>query len=280
MVEEGYDSLLSLQLIRGRFFSKAFSTDTLSIVLNESAVASLGITGDPIGAAVQSPDDFLNPPGGQTKNRYTVIGVVKDFHFQSLHEKVAPLFIVHIRKVSKADPLIAVKLAGDDQKGTIAAMESLWKRFVPERPMRYSFLDQTLADQYAKEATMQKIFMAFSLAAILIACLGLLGLVAYSIQMRVREIGIRKVLGASVPTILWLLGKNLLRTVLIAGLLAVPVAWWAMNNWLQDFPYRISLSPMYFILALAITILIAATTIGAQAIRAALANPTKSLRSE
>ena len=280
MADEGYDQVLSLQMAKGRFFSKAFSTDTTSIVLNERAVAELGLTGDPIGAHVTSPDDFLNPPGGKARTIYSVIGVVKDFHFQSLHEQVAPLFLVHVRKVTKTDPLIAVKLAGADHPATIAAMERIWKTFVPDRPFRYAFLDQTLAEQYRKESTTQKLFMIFSVMAILIACLGLLGLIAYSIQMRVREIGIRKVLGASVPSILWLLGKNLLRTVLVAGLIAIPVAWWAMHRWLQGFVYRINIGPSYFIIALCATIFIACATISFQAIRAAIANPTKSLRSE
>ena len=280
MVDEQFLPALSLQMDKGRFFSKSYGTDTLSIILNESAVTELGIKGNPLGARLTSPDEDLNPPGGQGQYIYTVAGILKDFHFQTLHEKIAPLYVINIRKFTKTDPLMVVKLKSGNFRETIQSIEKTWKKFNLERPFHYSFLDQKIADMYAADVTTKKIFSVFSILAILIACLGLLGLITYTIQIRTKEIGIRKVLGASISNILWLLGKNFFRIIILAGLIAFPLAWLMMNRWLEGFAYRINIGPWVFLFALFIAILVAAITICLQAIKAALANPVSSLRSE
>jgi putative ABC transport system permease protein len=278
-VDEKYLSTLGLTLAGGRFFSKDFSLDTLGIVLNEKAVTELGIRGNPVGARLNSPDPDLNAPNGDPYV-YTVIGVLKDFHFQTLHQAIAPLFMMNARKFGTIDPLMAIRIKGDNFSATVQALESKWKSLVKERPFHYSFLDQALAELYHAEQTTKKIFSIFSVLAIFIACIGLLGLIAYTTQQRIREIGIRKVLGASIPNILVLLGKNFFTLILIASLIAFPVAWWAMHKWLQGFAYRIDISWWIFLSAVLIAMAIAIVTISFQAIKAAIANPVKSLRTE
>ena len=279
VVDDQYLKTMGLQLDGGRFFSKDFSMDTLGIVLNEKAVSELGITGNPVGARLNSPDPQLNSPTGDPYV-YTVIGVVKDFHFQTLHQQIEGLYILNARKFGPIDPLMAIQIKGDNFSATVKALESKWKTFVHERPFKYSFLDQSLAELYHAEQTTKKIFSIFSVLAIFIACIGLLGLIAYTTQQRIREIGIRKVLGASIPNILVLLGKNFFTLILVASLIAFPVAWWAMHKWLQDFAYRITIPWWIFLLAAIMAALVALITISFQAIRAAVANPVKSLRTE
>lgn len=278
--DDAYLDVLSLSLIRGRYFNKSFGTDTLSIILNEKAVAALGIKGDPIGVSLTSPDEQLNPADGKSLHTYNVIGVVKDFHFQSLHQQVEPLFFLNIRKFTQEDPLLIVKMKPDRIPETLKAIEGQWTSFIKDRPLNLDFLDQSLARMYKSEQTIRKVFSIFSILAIFIACIGLLGLIAYTTQMRTREIGIRKVLGATVSNILVLLGKNFLLLISIASLIAFPIAWWAMHKWLQDFVYRIDIKWWIFLAAGLITLFIAVLTISIQAIQAALANPTKSLRQE
>ncbi len=279
MVDDQYLTALDLKLASGRFFSKEFALDTLGILLNEKAVTELGIRGDPIGVRLTSPDPQLNAPDGMPYT-YTVVGVLKDFHFQTLHQQIAPLFILNVRKFGPIDPLMTIRISADNFSATVKALESKWKLFVKERPFNYTFLDQSLAELYHAEETTKKIFSVFSILAIFIACIGLLGLIAYTTQQRIREIGIRKVLGASIPNILVLLGKNFFSLILIASLIAFPVGWWAMHKWLQDFAYRVSIPWWIFILAMVLAALVALITISFQAIKAALANPVKSLRTE
>jgi putative ABC transport system permease protein len=176
--------------------------------------------------------------------------------------------------------ITAVRIKGDNFKSAVASIETMWKKFVPQRPFTYSFLDKNLAEQYHAEQTTQKIFTIFSVLAIFIGCIGLLGLAAYSTQQRLREISIRKVLGAGVGNIIAMLSKDFLRLVAIASLIAFPVAWYAMHTWLQEFAYRINISWWVFIIAGLLSALIALFTISFQAIKAAIANPVKSLRTE
>ena len=276
--DESYCDVLSLEIVKGRFFQKSFGTDTLAIVLNEKAVASLGIKGDPIGVSLTSPDEQLNPPGGQGLNTYTVIGVVKDFHYQSLHQEVAPLFFMHLRKFTPIDPMLMVKIKPENISNTLKSIEAQWNIFIKGRPMNINFLDQSLANLYKSERTMRKVFSAFSLLAIFIACIGLIGLIAYTTQLKTREIGIRKVLGASVGNILVLIGKNFFMLISLASLIAFPIAWWAMHRWLQDFVYRVDIKWWIFLVAGFIAIVIALVTISIQAVKSAIANPVKSLR--
>jgi putative ABC transport system permease protein len=276
--DESYAKVLGLELKEGRFFSKDFSTDTLALVLNEKAVKEMGLK-NPIGARLTSPDGFLNAPDGSTYI-YTVIGVVKDFHFQSLHEQIAPLFFNSSEKFGDVSNVTALRIRAANFKDAVTATENTWKKFVKDRPFHYAFLDQTLARQYHSEQTTKKIFTIFSSLAIFIACIGLLGLAAYTTQQRTREISVRKVLGASVSNIVGMLSKDFLKLVLIAALIAFPVAWWGMHKWLQNFAYKINIGWWVFAIAALAATMVALFTISFQAIRAAIANPVKSLRTE
>jgi putative ABC transport system permease protein len=278
ITDEAFAKTLGLELKEGRFFSKDFSTDSLSVVLNEKAVTELGLK-DPIGALLTSPDGQFNAPDG-SPYQYTVVGVVKDFHFQSLHQPIAPLVFSNISKFGGIVPQMALRINAADFKNALSNLENLWKKFIPARPFHYSFLDQNLAKQYQQEQTTQKIFTIFSSLAIFIACIGLLGLAAYTTQQRSREISIRKALGASVGNVVTMLSKDFLKLVLIAAFFAFPLAWWAMNSWLQDFSYRINITWWVFVIAALLAILVALLTISFQAVKAATANPVKNLRNE
>jgi putative ABC transport system permease protein len=232
-----------------------------------------------LGTRLTTPDGFLNAPDG-SQYQYTVVGVVKDFHYQSLHQTVSPLVMLNTKKFQDQSGLVSLGIKAKNFEDAITAIEATWKKFVPETPFHYNFLDQALAAQYASEKTLQRVFTIFSTLAIFNACIGLLGLAAYTTQQRTREISIRKVLGASVGSIIGMLSKDFLKLVFIAALLAFPLAWWGMNKWLQDFAYRIELSWWVFAMAGITAALIALLTIGYQAIRAAITNPVNSLRNE
>lgn len=278
ITDEQYQQSLDLQMKEGRFFSKDFATDSLAIVLNEKAVSELGLK-NPIGSRLTSPDGFYNGQNGE-QYTYTVIGVLKDFHYQSLHQTITPLIFTSSARFNDQMGFAAVKIKAADFKSSLEAIEEKWKEFVKDRPFHYTFLDKTVEQQYLAEQTTQKIFTFFSSLAIFIACIGLLGLAAYATQQRTREIGIRKVLGASAGSIVKMLSIDFLKLVLVAALIAFPVAWWAMHTWLQDFAYRVNIGWWVFAIAGVLSVVIALATISFQAIKAAMMNPVKSLRTE
>ena len=214
--------------------------------------------------------------GGGSGN---VVGIVKDFHFNSLQHAVEPLAI--LAKGPHNDfSQITARIDMSRPKEAIAMIEKNWKTYFPDSYMEYVFLDKKLNDQYQSEERFSKFFIYFSFLSLLIACLGLLGLTAYETQQRTKEIGVRKVLGASVAGITTLLSKDFLKLVAIAALVAFPLAWWVMNKWLQDFAYRIDIKWWVFAAAAGIAVFIALITVSYQAIKAAVANPVKSLRTE
>lgn len=279
VVDENFAKTLELAMKEGRFFSKAFGTDSLSVVLNEKAVQELGLGANPVGARLTTPDGFFNAPDGKPYV-YTVAGVLNDFHFQSLHQKISPLVITNSARGNGANNLLALRVKADNFKTAVEGIEGKWREFVKDRPFHYNFFDQTLADQYLAEQTTQKIFTVFSSLAIFIACIGLLGLVAYTTQQRTREISIRKVLGATASNIVNMLSKDFLKLVLIASLIGLPIAWLGMHKWLQDFAYRVNISWWVFVLAAFFAVVIALFTISFQSLKAAFSNPVKNLRSE
>jgi putative ABC transport system permease protein len=279
IVDDRFAATLGLEMKEGRFFSRDFPTDTAAIVLNEQAVAALGLKEPVAGSRLISPDGLFAAANG-TSSVFTVIGVVRDFNYQTLHQAIAPLFFVDVAKFGNVTTLTAVLVKGDQFGATLAAIGRTWRQFVPNLAFHYNFLDQRIADQYKSEQTIRRIFTVFSALAILIACIGLLGLAAYATQQRLREISIRKVLGAGGGTIAWMLSIDFLRLVTISALLAFPLAWLAMHAWLGSFVYRISLSWWIFALAWALSLAITLMTTGYQAIRAAMTNPAKTLRSE
>jgi putative ABC transport system permease protein len=276
-VDYNYLKLLGIHLKEGRFFSKELATDSLGLVMNESAAQDFGLK-NPIGVKLISKEPDLNSGDGKSQNVFTVIGIVKDFHFQSLHKKIAPLIFLNSNKFGWGST--GIKIKGAHFKTTLADIEKTWKRFDPKDDFRFSFFDQSIAAQYQSEQTEQKIFTIFSLLAILIACIGLFGLASYSTIQRTKEISIRKVLGAMPGNIIMILSRDFLTLVIIASLIAFPVAWWAMHEWLQNFSYRVDISWWVFLLAGSIAAVIAMLTISYQAIKAAIANPAKSLKTE
>ncbi|HLZ85993.1 MAG TPA: ABC transporter permease, partial [Puia sp.] len=199
VVDASFAETLGLSMKEGRFFSRDYPTDSLAVVLNEKAVQALGLKEPVIGARLRTTSEFLNPKPDSFYT-YTVVGVVHDFHYQSLHQAINPLVFTNASKFKDVTGVTAVRIKGDDFAPAIAAIEQKWRQFVPDHPFHYSFLDQTLAAQYQGEQTLQRIFTVFSALAIFIACIGLLGLAAYATQQRIREICIRKVLGAGMGT--------------------------------------------------------------------------------
>jgi len=251
----------------GRNFSKEFMTDKKAVLLNEEAVKLLGF---------ESPEKAINQKIIR-RDTLSVAGIVADFHNEGLQKKVQPLIFL-LRPDSRQ--FYSVKSGKNNIKQTIASVEKIWNKYFPADPYNYFFLDDSFNRQYKSDELFGSIFSLFSVLAILIACFGLAGLSSYNVLQRKKEIGIRKVMGASVQQLLVLLSKDFLRLVVIAFLVAIPITWLLMTRWLNDFAYRIDISWLVFIAAGIISIVIAFVTISFQAIKAALANPVQSLRSE
>lgn len=261
-----FDKVMGLSFIQGRFFSRDFASDSSAVVINEAVVKSLGLKEPIIGTSL-----IMN--GGQ---EVRIIGITKDFHYESLHKQIAPLSILY----GTVSTYITIKIGPLDTQNTIKAIEAKWKEFLPDQTFDYSFMEEHLDNQYGAEKRSRMIFTVFSILAIIIASLGLLGLASFSAEQRTKEIGVRKVNGATVFIIIQLLFKEINRLFIIATLLAWPIAWYVMNGWLENFSYRIKLSPLEFIIASAIAYLIAATTVSYQAIKAARTNPAITLKYE
>jgi len=208
----------------------------------------------------------------------TIVGIAKDFNFNSLHYKIETMFMYNQKDYGFSN--ISVKINGSKAKDAIAFIQSTWKKTFPDHPFEYQFLDDHFADVYRADAQVSKIVGVLAGLAIIISCLGLFGLASYSAEKRIKEVGIRKVMGASVQNIVSLLSKHFIKLVLIANLIAWPIAWFTLNKWLQDYAYRIDISWWVFVLAGLTAMLIALITVSFQAIKAAMANPVKSLRTE
>lgn len=275
-MDDTFAETLDFRLVDGKGFSKE-TNDSLSIILNQTAVKTLNIQ-DPIGKRLAN---VQQRPEGNITVHYTIIGIVQDFNFQSLRDPVTPLVILSRENFEgQGAGYIYVRIKEGALATAIPAIEGKWKALVPGQPFKYQFLDESLNAQYDTEKRAGKIFGVFATLAIAIACVGLFGLSAYTANLRTREIGIRKVLGASAGNIMLLLSKDFAKLILIALLLAVPLAWYSMENWLQSFAYRITIGPGIFLIAALIAILIAGLTISYHALKAAVINPVKSLRSE
>lgn len=266
---------LGIEIAKGRNFSTAMQTDPLeSVLINETATKQLGWN-DPIGRSLFIRDRGAD--GQPTDIQRRIIGVVKDFHTLSLHKKIEPLVIFNNQ--SRAG-VIAVRLSGGTISETVLKLRNKWESIFPEQPFNYAFLDESFDDLYKSEEQMNGILTSFSLIAILISCLGLFGLAAYMTEKRTKEVGIRKVMGASVPGILLMLSKEFTKWVLVANLVAWPVAYYFMNTWLQTFAYHVDLNMWLFILSGLIALCIAWATVSYQSIKIARANPVNALRYE
>ncbi len=271
-VDENYIPTLGMHIVKGRNFSKDFLTDSTGIIINEAAEKLLGFN-DPVNKPLYYMTDFKT---GKDIKAYHIIGVVKDFNFSSLREEVTPLALVDHRQAGS----IAFLINGGNMQGLISQIESKWKAMASGQPFNYSFMNDDFNNIYRSEQQTGRIFISFAALAILIASLGLFGLVTYAAEQRTKEIGIRKVLGASVSAVVSMLSKDFLKLIIIAACIAFPVAWWAMNSWLQHFAYRIHIAWWVFAVAGVGALLIALITVSFQAIKAAIANPVNSLRSE
>ena len=273
-VDAHYIPAMDIAIVAGRNFSEDLATDPdESVLINETAAKKIGWE-NPVGKRFV----FRPPPNSGGKVFYvSVIGVVKDFHLQSLREKIEPLIIFF-----DYDSLLtlSIRIAPDNIPHTMGLIEKKWKELDPDRPFNYLFLDDSLDSLYRQEERLRTITFYFSFLAVLIGCLGLFGMASFTAEQRTKEIGIRKVLGASVPGIVRLLAKEFLLLVILANLIALPVAYFAMNRWLQSFAYRMNIRVWAFVLTAALSLFIALITVSYQAIRAALANPVDSLRYE
>ena len=270
-VDYDYVKTMGMQLIQGRGFSREFGSDSTGILVNEAAVKILGVK-NPIGKRIWKFDDDQ----GKTRKTYTIIGVVKNFHFESLRRNIGALSMV----LSPNSGAASFRLSSTDVPALMKQIEAKWKQLAPGQPFSYQFMDDSFDDMYRAEQRIGTIALTFAALAILIACLGLFGLAAFMAEQRTKEIGVRKVLGASVTSIIGLLSKDFLKLVLIAILIASPLAWYAMNQWLKDFAYKIDIEWWMFALAGILAVGIALLTVSFQSIKAALMNPVKSLRSE
>ena len=272
-IDHDFMNTLGVNISHGRNFSKEMASDSMSVLINETAARQFGFE-NPVGSN-------LYAYGGDDNNQpvvesYKIIGVVKDFHFESLKSDILPL-VFHLGQNSG---FILFKVQTDGLEETLAFIENQWDEFVPGQPFQYSFMDQEFNAMYEEEQKISQIFTVFAVLAILIACLGLFGLAAFTAEQKTKEIGIRKTLGASVTSIVTLLSKNFVKLVLISFVIAIPVAYLAMNYWLNDFAYRTELKPTTFIVSGAISIVIAWLTISFQSWNAARVNPAKSLKDE
>ncbi|HKP33136.1 MAG TPA: FtsX-like permease family protein, partial [Chitinophagaceae bacterium] len=268
--DHDFISTYGVKVIAGRNFSRDFSLDTSAFLINEAAAKILGFKRN---------EDVIGKDFGYGPRRGKLIGVFNDFHFESMHQKIVPLVLL-VPRTANGYGRISVKIAGSDMNSALACIEKTWKKFLPETPYEYTFLDENFERLYNAESRQKSLFSVFAGLAIFIACLGLFGLSAFEISQRIKEIGIRKVLGANITTIVTLLSKDFLKLIGIAAILAFVIAGYAMNSWLQDFAYRISMPWWIFIVAGIVATLVGLCTISFQAIKAATANPVKSLRTE
>ncbi len=268
-VDENYIATLGIQMQTGRNFSKEFATDSSAVILNETAASAFGWGDKAVGHYIMHEDHGK-------KSTYQVAGVVKDFNFRSLHEGISPL----VMRFAPNPSVLIVKLKTKDASALISTLSKLWAASGAEDAMPYSFLDDRFNNTYKAEQKAGTILAIFACLTIFVACLGLFGLAMFTAQQRTREIGIRKVLGASVMQVSNMLSKEFLKLVFIACFIAFPLSYWAMTKWLQDFAYRTDISWWIFFIAGTSAIMIALITVSFQAIKAAIANPVKSLRTE
>jgi len=263
-VDNDYIQTLGMKIVQGRNFDPTMPTDSQGVIINQTLANKLG---------------YKNAIGKKVANSgavFPIIGVVEDFNFETMRQQVGALAM----QLGNSPSIVSVKVNTTNMQGTMASISQVWKALSPGQPIRYTFLDENFANMYADVQRMASIFTTFAVLAIIIACLGLFGLSAFMAEQRSKEIGIRKVLGASISSITALMSKDFVKLVVIAIVVASPIAWWAMSKWLENFAYQTPISAWVFILAGAAAILIALITVSFQSVKAALMNPVKSLKAE
>ncbi|MBI1227236.1 MAG: FtsX-like permease family protein [Bacteroidetes bacterium] len=270
--EPGFEEVLSLKLLAGRTLPPKTKEDTtIQVVMNETGIEFLGYT----------PEEAI---GKSLTSLYqgratTIVGVVEDFNFESLHSPVTPYVFCNGNDIAW-NPFTLIKLQTTDLRSTMSQLEAVFKKHAPNSAFEYTFLDDTLNRMYSSEQQMSRVILLFTILTIFISCLGLFGLAAFTAERRTKEIGVRKVLGATVAGVVGLLAKDFLKPVVMAIVIAAPLAWYAMNTWLQGFAFRVEIQWWHFVLAGLLAIGLAFLTVSFQSVKAALANPVKSLRSE
>lgn len=274
-VDYDYTKTYKLNIKEGRSFDEAYGSDSNAVILNEAAIQILGFE-DPIGQKIYGIDDFQGTPQPENFIEYTVIGVVEDFHFESLREKIGALGLFLRRSTGN----VSVAYQADNTDQVIANIESIWLKMAPNQPFAYRFVDEAFGKMYEAERRVGKIILVFASLAILVCCMGLFGLSTFVVEQRTKEIGIRKVLGATVANIVGLLSRQFLSLVGLGIIIAIPVTWYFLSGWLENFAYRIDIHWYVFLISAFIAIFIAFLTVGFQSLKAAIRNPVKALRSE
>jgi len=270
-VSYDYGKTFDFEMVEGRFFSRDFATDSNAIVINEAAVKSLGLE-DPIGKIIlasRGETEFLRRP---------IIGVVKDFNFKSLHTKIEPAAFTLMP--GNWEGVVCVKLNPENINSSIQQIQNVWENFTTEYPFEYFFFDDHIKDLYKAEQRTDSIFTLFSILSILIAFMGLLGLISFITEQRKKEIGIRKTFGSSSRNIVFIISKEILKLIVIAAVISWPIAYWVMNNWLQDFSYRVDINYFMFVIIPILTIILSLLTVIYQTVKAATKNPAETLRYE
>ncbi|MBS1487185.1 MAG: ABC transporter permease [Bacteroidetes bacterium] len=276
-VDYDYVKTLGMKIKLGRDFSKSFPSDSNAIIINEAAMHLFGYNTDPLGKRVSTFDgEMTNGVKASTTKDFQIVGVVEDFHFESLKQNITPVALF----LSKSNGLISFRVEAKNTKEVITAIEKIWKSVAVNMPFSYSFLDQDFGRMYSSEQRLGKIFAVFAGLAIVIACLGLFALTSFTAEQRTKEIGIRKVLGASVASIVVLLSKEFGKLIFISFAVAAPLAWWGVDWWLKGYVYKTHIGILVYLLAGIFAFMIAWLTMGFQSIKAAMTNPVKSLRSE
>jgi putative ABC transport system permease protein len=276
-VDYDYVNTLGIEILEGRNFSRDFPSDSNAVILNESAIARFGFTDSPIGHKISLFHD--NPDGSQDQSKletWEIIGVSKDFNYESLREQVSPLGLFF----GTSQGSLAFRYETGNTQSVISSLEKKWKEMAPGEPFHYSFLDENFQTLYNTEARVGRIFALFACLAVIIACLGLFALTAYTAEQRTKEIGIRKVMGASLSNIILLLTRDFGKLILGGFALATPLAAYGIQWYLQDYAYKTSISWWIYIAAGVITFLLALLTMGYQSLLAARTNPVEALKSE
>ena len=274
VMDHHYIPTLGMTMLKGRNFSPGFPSDSTGLIINETAASLLAFR-DPLQGTLYRPS-YENGGSNGKAIPYHIIGVVRDFNFGSMHEKIGPL----VMRQDENWGSIAVRISSKNIPPLIEQVENKWNAMAPGQQFSYTFMDSDFNNMYHAEQRTGKLFVTFAVFAIFIACLGLFGMVTYAAEQRTKEIGIRKVLGANIAGIVGLISKDFAKLVVLASIVAFPIAWWVMNKWLQSFAFRVNISWWVFVLAGLLTMFIAFATISFQAIKAAIANPVKSLRTE
>jgi len=266
-----YQKTFGFEMVKGRFFSKDFPTDSNAIVINESAVKSLGFD-EPVGK------NLLLPAGEEDFRPLKIIGVVKDFHFKSLHTSIEPAAFTLLP--GNWEGVVCVKMRPDNNKNTISSIQNIWENFTSQYPFEYFFFDDHMEDLYRAEKRTSSIFIIFSLLSVVIAFFGLFGLISFITEQRKKEIGIRKTFGSTSLNIVIIICKDILKLIVIATIISWPVAYWVMNNWLQDFSYRIDINYIMFLVIPVLTMIVSLLVVIYQTLKAAYQNPAETLRYE